>query len=107
MHQYLSKAIQDDARRAGERGRLHLEAQRARAPRRPRAGPAAPVRRLALAVPPGNRLGHLRCHVFDVSSEFYGGLSMVRPGGRNCVRWHRWILPVTAGLRQRLGRAPG
>jgi len=47
MHQYLTKAIQDDARRAGERDRLHLEAQRARVPRRPRAGPAAPVRRLA------------------------------------------------------------
>ncbi len=47
MHQYLAKAIQDDARRAGERDRLHLEAQRARVPRRPRAGPAAPVRRLA------------------------------------------------------------
>ena len=47
MHQYLARAIQDDARRAGERDRLHLEAQRAREPRRPRAGPAAPVRRLA------------------------------------------------------------
>ena len=47
MHQYLSKAIQDDAQRAGERGRLLLEAQRARVPRRPRAGPPAPVRRLA------------------------------------------------------------
>ena len=54
-----------------------------------------------------SELGHLRCHVFDVSSEFYGGLSMVRPGGRDCVRPHRWILPVTAGLRQRWGRAPG
>ena len=48
MRQYLMKAIQDDARRAGERDRLYLEAQRARAPRRPRAGSAAPVRRLAL-----------------------------------------------------------
>jgi len=48
MHQYLSRAIQDDARRAGERDRLHLDAQRAREPRGPRAGPAAaPVRRLA------------------------------------------------------------
>ncbi len=47
MRQYLSKAIQDDAQRAGERGRLLLEAQRACVPRRPRAGPAAPVRRLA------------------------------------------------------------
>ena len=47
MHRYLSKAIQDDAQRAGERGRLLLEAQRARVPRHPRAGPAAPVRRLA------------------------------------------------------------
>jgi hypothetical protein len=48
MRQYLMKAIQDDARRAGERDRLYLEAQRARAPRGPRAGSAAPVRRLAL-----------------------------------------------------------
>ena len=50
MRQYLTKAIQDDARRAGERDRLYLEAQRARAPRDrdPRAGSAAPVRRLAL-----------------------------------------------------------
>ena len=48
MRQYLMKAIQDDARRAGERDRLNLEAQRARAPRAPRAGPASPVRRLAL-----------------------------------------------------------
>jgi hypothetical protein len=46
MHQYLTKAIQDDAQRAGERDRLLLEARRARGPRRPRAGPAAPVRRL-------------------------------------------------------------
>ena len=47
MRQYLTKAVQDDAKRAGERDRLLLEAQRARVPRRPRAGPAAPVRRLA------------------------------------------------------------
>ena len=47
IHEYLSQAIQDDARRAGERDRLLLEARRARAARRPRAGPAAPVRRLA------------------------------------------------------------
>jgi hypothetical protein len=47
MRQYLMKAIQDDARRAGERDRLHLEAQRARMPRRPPADPTAPVRRLA------------------------------------------------------------
>lgn len=47
MRQYLMKAIQDDARRAGERDRLHLEAQRARLPRRPPADPTASVRRLA------------------------------------------------------------
>ena len=47
MHRYLMRAIQDDARRAGERDRLHLDAQRAREPHGPRAGPAAPVRRLA------------------------------------------------------------
>ncbi len=48
MRQYLMKAIQDDARRVGERDRLYLEAQRTCAPRRPRAGPPSPVRRLAL-----------------------------------------------------------
>jgi hypothetical protein len=47
MRQYLMKAIQDDARRAGERDRLHLDAQRARLRRRPPANPAAPVWRLA------------------------------------------------------------
>lgn len=47
MHQYLMKAIQDDAQRAGQQDRLLLEAQRARVARRPRAGPDAPVRRLA------------------------------------------------------------
>jgi hypothetical protein len=47
FHEYLSKAVQDDARRAGERNRLLLEARRARAARRPHAGPAAPASRLA------------------------------------------------------------
>ena len=47
IHQYLSKAVQDDAQRAGERDRLLLEALRAGPARRPRAGPAAPVGRLA------------------------------------------------------------
>ena len=46
IHQYLSKAVQDDAQQAGERARLILKA-RARAARQPRAAPAAPVRRLA------------------------------------------------------------
>jgi len=56
MRQYLMKAIQDDARRAGERDRLYLEAQQARAPRGPRGlhrsgqAPGHP------AVPPDNRL---------------------------------------------------
>jgi hypothetical protein len=47
IHQYLSKAVQDDAQRAGERDRLLLEARRARGSRRHRAGPATPARRLA------------------------------------------------------------
>jgi hypothetical protein len=47
MRQYLMKAIQDDAQRAGERDCLLLEARRAHVARRPRAGSAAPVRRLA------------------------------------------------------------
>lgn len=62
MRQYLMKAIQDDAQRAGERDRLRLEARRADVARRPRAGPAAPVRRLARllfrqADRPGQRAG--------------------------------------------------
>ena len=45
IHEYLMKAIQDDARRAGERDRLLLEARQARRARRQRLGPAAPARR--------------------------------------------------------------
>ena len=45
IHEYLMKAVQDDARRAGERGRLLLEARRARRARRQRLVPAAPARR--------------------------------------------------------------
>jgi hypothetical protein len=45
IHEYLMKAVQDDARRAGERDRLLLEARRARRARRQRLVPAAPARR--------------------------------------------------------------
>ena len=45
IYEYLTKAVQDDARRAGERGRLLLEARRARRARRQRLVPAAPARR--------------------------------------------------------------
>jgi hypothetical protein len=41
----LMKAVQDDARRAGERNRLLLEARRARRARRRRLVPAVPARR--------------------------------------------------------------
>jgi len=47
IHEGLMKAVKDDARRAGEQDRLLLEALRARPARRPRAGVAAPVWRLA------------------------------------------------------------
>jgi hypothetical protein len=47
IHHYLMNASKDDARRAGERDRLLLEARRARRARRERPDPAAPVRRLA------------------------------------------------------------
>jgi hypothetical protein len=47
IHQYLIKARQDDARRAGERDRLLLEARRARRAHRQRPDPAAPARWLA------------------------------------------------------------
>jgi hypothetical protein len=57
IHEYLMKARQDDAVRAGERDRQLLEAQRARRAGRHHPEPAAPaaiapvspVRRLALA----------------------------------------------------------
>jgi hypothetical protein len=47
IHQHVSKAVQDDAHRAGERNRLLLEARRARMPRPKRVASAAPARRLA------------------------------------------------------------
>ena len=47
IHQYVSRAVQDDARRAGQRDRLLLEARRARMAGRERVVPAARVRRLA------------------------------------------------------------
>ena len=47
IHQYLMKACQDDAQRAGERDCLLLEARRARAARGQRPDPAAPPKRLA------------------------------------------------------------
>jgi hypothetical protein len=45
IHEYLMKAVQDDARRASERNRLLREARRARKARRQRLVPAAPERR--------------------------------------------------------------
>jgi hypothetical protein len=47
IHQYVSKAVQDDAQRAGERDRLLLEAQRVRTARLQRVVPAARMRRMA------------------------------------------------------------
>ena len=47
FHEYLSKAVQDEAQLAAERDRLILVARRARTGRRTQVGPAAPVRRLA------------------------------------------------------------
>ena len=46
IHQYVAKAVQDDAPLAGERNRLVLEARRARMARRERVVPAARVRRM-------------------------------------------------------------
>jgi hypothetical protein len=47
IHQYVSKAVQDDAQRAGERERLLLEVRRVSMARRERVVPAARVRRMA------------------------------------------------------------
>jgi hypothetical protein len=46
IHEYVSKAVQDDAQLAGQRSRLIREARRARMARRDGAVPAAPVRRV-------------------------------------------------------------
>jgi hypothetical protein len=45
IHEYLMKAIHDDAQRAGERHRLLTEARRARRARRHRLVLPAPARR--------------------------------------------------------------
>ena len=45
IHEYLMKAIQDDAQRAGVRDRLLLDARRARRARRLREVPPAPAAR--------------------------------------------------------------
>ena len=47
IHEYLMRAGQVGAQRAGERDRLLLEARRARRARRQRLVPAAPAMRLA------------------------------------------------------------
>ena len=44
IHEYLSKSVQEDAQRSGERDRLLLEARRTRRPRR--GAPPTPARRL-------------------------------------------------------------
>ena len=44
-YEYLMKAVQDDARRAGERDRLLLEARRARRARRQRLVPTPLLQR--------------------------------------------------------------
>jgi hypothetical protein len=45
FHEYLSKAVQDDAQLAAERYRLLLVARRAHVAHRERAGLAVPLRR--------------------------------------------------------------
>jgi hypothetical protein len=46
IHQYVSKAVQDDAQRVGERDRVLLEARRARMARSKPVVSAVPVTRL-------------------------------------------------------------
>jgi hypothetical protein len=54
IHEYLMKAVQDDAVRAGERDRKILEARRARMAGRHHLEPAAPA-----AIAPVRRLARL------------------------------------------------
>jgi hypothetical protein len=58
IQQYLIKARQDDARRAGEQDRLLLEARRARKPRSRHADPAARAGRLARLMEVSRAAGH-------------------------------------------------
>jgi hypothetical protein len=47
IHQYVSKAVQDDPQRSGERDRMLLETRRVHMARRERVVPATRVRRMA------------------------------------------------------------
>ena len=47
IHQYVSKAVQDDAQRAGERDRMLLETRRVLMAGRERVVPVTRVRRMA------------------------------------------------------------
>ena len=66
IHEDFLKAIQDDARRAGERDRLLLETRRARAALRPRPDPVAAAWRLIWL--PFRRVAAAR-RTFPVSPE--------------------------------------
>lgn len=65
FYEYLSKAVQDDAQLAAERGRLFLVARRAHRARRMRAGLAGPGEAATdpATVPPGARIAHWAARV--------------------------------------------
>jgi hypothetical protein len=81
MRYYLTKAIQDDSRRSGERDRLLLEARRAEVARRPRTDPAAPVRRLV----------QLLFRQADRPGQRARRWSTARPQALRCYRAHRTL----------------
>ncbi len=60
IYEYLMRATQDDARRAGERDRLLREARQARRARRQRPAPAAPASSTTLRDSSRRPFGRLR-----------------------------------------------
>ena len=92
IHEYLMQAVQDDGRRAGERDRVLLEAQRARIARRQQAGPATPASRLArILFRRATALPSVAFHSTNEISGFGGQASLIAPRANG---------PVSAAYRQ-------
>jgi hypothetical protein len=99
IREYLMKAVEDDARRAGERDRMLLEARRARIAGRQHAGPATPASRLARIL--FRRATALPSVTFHSTNEITG------PGGQASLIAPRANGPVSAAYRQSWANNPG
>ena len=105
--EYLMKAVQDDARRAGELDRLLLEARRARKARRQHLAPAAPAgtepelgKIVVSEFGEGLRIGRFNWRGITPRSRVDGG-TQERALGAQCRAWvarvsDRW--PTTGAL---------